>query len=60
MSIDRNHDPPEHLRLTLTKVQGHTLVKVSAWYDNEWASVTACSILRWHHERPPMQACLKT
>jgi glyceraldehyde 3-phosphate dehydrogenase len=37
VSVDFNHDPhSSNFDATLTKVTGGTLVKVSAWYDNEW------------------------
>jgi glyceraldehyde 3-phosphate dehydrogenase len=37
VSVDFNHDPHSSIfDATLTKVAGGTLVKVSAWYDNEW------------------------
>ena len=37
VSIDFNHDPRSSVYDgTLTKVMGGTLVKVCAWYDNEW------------------------
>jgi glyceraldehyde 3-phosphate dehydrogenase len=37
VSVDFNHDPHSGtFDATLTKVAGGTLVKVSAWYDNEW------------------------
>jgi len=37
VSIDFNHDPRSSIYdATLTKVMGGTLVKVCAWYDNEW------------------------
>ncbi len=37
VSIDFNHDPHSSIfDATLTKVIGGTLVKVCAWYDNEW------------------------
>ncbi len=37
VSIDFNHDPRSSVYdATLTKVIGGTLVKVCAWYDNEW------------------------
>jgi glyceraldehyde 3-phosphate dehydrogenase len=37
VSIDFNHDPASSTYdATLTKVMGGTLVKVLAWYDNEW------------------------
>ncbi len=37
VSIDFNHDPRSSVYdSTLTKVTGGTLVKVLAWYDNEW------------------------
>ena len=37
VSIDFNHDPASStFDSTLTKVIGGTLVKVLAWYDNEW------------------------
>jgi glyceraldehyde 3-phosphate dehydrogenase len=37
VSIDFNHDPRSSVYdSTLTKVMGGTLVKVCAWYDNEW------------------------
>jgi glyceraldehyde 3-phosphate dehydrogenase len=36
VSVDFNHDPASStFDATLTKVSGR-LVKVSAWYDNEW------------------------
>ncbi|HVC12844.1 MAG TPA: type I glyceraldehyde-3-phosphate dehydrogenase [Burkholderiales bacterium] len=37
VSSDFNHNPASSIfDSTLTKVTGGTLVKVSAWYDNEW------------------------
>ena len=37
VSVDFNHDPRSSIYdATLTKVTGGTLVKVLAWYDNEW------------------------
>jgi glyceraldehyde 3-phosphate dehydrogenase len=37
VSIDFNHDPHSaSFDATMTKVIGGTLVKVCAWYDNEW------------------------
>jgi glyceraldehyde 3-phosphate dehydrogenase len=37
VSVDYNHDPHSSIYdATLTKVVGGTLVKVCAWYDNEW------------------------
>ncbi|HEY8520930.1 MAG TPA: type I glyceraldehyde-3-phosphate dehydrogenase [Gammaproteobacteria bacterium] len=37
VSIDYNHNPASSIYdATLTKVQGKRLVKVCAWYDNEW------------------------
>jgi len=37
VSVDFNHDPRSSVfDATLTKVSGR-LVKVSSWYDNEWA-----------------------
>ena len=37
VSVDFNHDPhSSNFDATLTKVSEGTLVKVSAWYDNEW------------------------
>jgi len=37
VSVDFNHDPRSSVYdATLTKVTGGTLVKVLAWYDNEW------------------------
>ncbi len=37
VSIDFNHDPHSSIYdSTLTQVMGGTLVKVCAWYDNEW------------------------
>ncbi len=37
VSIDFNHNPASAIYdATLTKVQGGTLVKACAWYDNEW------------------------
>ncbi|MBM5811886.1 MAG: type I glyceraldehyde-3-phosphate dehydrogenase [Gammaproteobacteria bacterium] len=37
VSIDFNHDPASStVDASLTKVIGGTLVKVCAWYDNEW------------------------
>ncbi len=37
VSVDFNHDPRSSVYdATLTKVMGGTLVKVLAWYDNEW------------------------
>ena len=37
VSVDFNHDPHSAIfEATLTKVIGGSLVKVCAWYDNEW------------------------
>ena len=37
VSVDYNHDPHSSIfDATLTKVIDGTLVKVCAWYDNEW------------------------
>ena len=37
VSVDFNHNPHSSIfDSTLTKISGGTLVKVSAWYDNEW------------------------
>ena len=37
VSIDFNHNPHSAIfDATFTKVMGGTLVKVLAWYDNEW------------------------
>ncbi len=37
VSVDFNHHPASSIfDSTLTKVNGGTLVKASAWYDNEW------------------------
>jgi len=37
VSVDFNHNPASSIfDSTLTKVSGGTLVKASAWYDNEW------------------------
>jgi glyceraldehyde 3-phosphate dehydrogenase len=37
VSSDFNHNPASSIfDSTLTKVAGGTLVKVTAWYDNEW------------------------
>ena len=37
VSVDFNHDAHSStFDSTLTKVSGGTLVKASAWYDNEW------------------------
>jgi len=37
VSVDFNHNPASSIYdATLTKVQGKRLVKVCAWYDNEW------------------------
>ena len=37
VSVDYNHDPHSSVYdATLTKVIGESLVKVCAWYDNEW------------------------
>ncbi|MCL4316161.1 MAG: erythrose-4-phosphate dehydrogenase, partial [Gammaproteobacteria bacterium] len=37
VSVDFNHDPASSTYdATLTKVVGGKLVKVLAWYDNEW------------------------
>ena len=37
VSVDFNHDPASSTYdATLTKVIEGTLVKVCAWYDNEW------------------------
>jgi glyceraldehyde 3-phosphate dehydrogenase len=37
VSVDFNHDPASStFDAGLTKVSGGNLVKVLAWYDNEW------------------------
>ncbi len=37
VSVDFNHNPASSIfDATLTKITGGTLVKVLAWYDNEW------------------------
>jgi glyceraldehyde 3-phosphate dehydrogenase len=37
VSIDFNHDPHSAtFHMDQTKVQNGTLVRVMAWYDNEW------------------------
>jgi glyceraldehyde 3-phosphate dehydrogenase len=37
VSVDFNHNPHSSIYdATLTKVIGGTMVKVCAWYDNEW------------------------
>jgi glyceraldehyde 3-phosphate dehydrogenase len=37
VSVDYNHDPHSSIYdATMTKVIGGSLVKVCAWYDNEW------------------------
>jgi glyceraldehyde 3-phosphate dehydrogenase len=37
VSVDFNHDPHSSIYdATMTKVIGGTLIKVCAWYDNEW------------------------
>jgi glyceraldehyde 3-phosphate dehydrogenase len=37
VSIDFNHDPRSSVyEASLTRVIGSRLVKVCAWYDNEW------------------------
>jgi len=37
VSIDFNHDPHSStFHMDQTKVQNGTLVRVMAWYDNEW------------------------
>jgi glyceraldehyde 3-phosphate dehydrogenase len=37
VSVDFNHNPHSSIfDATLTKVSNGTLVKASAWYDNEW------------------------
>src|SRR5690606_6353022 len=37
VSVDFNHAPHRSIyAATLTRVMGGTLVKVCAWYDNEW------------------------
>jgi len=47
VSIDFNHNAHSSVfDATLTKVSGR-LVKVSSWYDNEWASATGCWMSRW-------------
>jgi glyceraldehyde 3-phosphate dehydrogenase len=41
VSVDFNHDPHSSIfDATMTKVIGGTLVKVCAWYDNEWGFST--------------------
>ena len=37
VSVDFNHDPHSSVYdASMTKVIGGTMVKVCAWYDNEW------------------------
>jgi glyceraldehyde 3-phosphate dehydrogenase len=37
VSVDYNHDAHSAIYdATMTKVIGGTLIKVCAWYDNEW------------------------
>jgi glyceraldehyde 3-phosphate dehydrogenase len=37
VSVDYNHDPHSSIYdATMTKVIGGTMLKVCAWYDNEW------------------------
>ena len=51
VSCDFNHDPHSStFDATLTKVSGGRLVKVTAWYDNEWGFSnrmldTACAMM---------------
>ena len=51
VSIDFNHDPRSSIYdSTLTKMSGDRLVKVMAWYDNEWGFScrmldTACAMM---------------
>ena len=51
VSIDFNHDAHSSIfDATLTKVSGTRLVKVTAWYDNEWGFScrmldTACAMM---------------
>ena len=51
VSIDFNHDAHSSIfDATLTKVSGTRLVKVTAWYDNEWGFScrmldTACAVM---------------
>ncbi|MDY3115853.1 MAG: type I glyceraldehyde-3-phosphate dehydrogenase [Sutterella sp.] len=51
VSCDFNHDPRSSIfDATLTKLSGERLVKVTAWYDNEWAFScrmldTACAMM---------------
>lgn len=51
VSCDFNHDPHSStFDATLTKVKGGRLVKVTAWYDNEWGFSnrmldTACAMM---------------
>ena len=51
VSIDFNHDSHSSIfDSTLTKVSGTRLVKVTAWYDNEWGFScrmldTACAMM---------------
>ncbi len=38
VSCDFNHDPRSAvIDLPQTRVSGHRLVKIQAWFDNEWA-----------------------
>ena len=52
VSVDYNHDPHSSIYdATMTKVIGGTLVKVCAWYDNEWgfSSRMLDTALAWSH-----------
>ena len=45
VSMDLNHDPhSSSFAAEQTQVTGGNFVRVLSWYDNEWASPTACAI----------------
>ena len=52
VSIDFNHNPASAIvDLSLTKVVGKNMGKISAWYDNEWGfSNRMCDIAEYLHK----------
>ncbi len=53
VSIDFNHNSNSAIvDLSLTKVVGKTMGKISAWYDNEWGfSNRMCDLVKYIHKK---------
>ncbi len=52
VSVDFNHNPASSIvDMSLTKVVGKNMGKISAWYDNEWGfSNRMCDIVEYLHK----------